>query len=114
VDREDPVTGMKRSNFEILRPQRLEDLAGNARAKRLVRNLLAQGPKPGFIVSGDYGNGKSTMARILARSVVCESPVAGDPCGRCDACTYTPRNTALWGMSPLTKNRVNLDSLPTA
>lgn len=94
----------ERSIFELVRPVRLDDIAGNARAKRLARGLLAKGAKPGVIISGGFGTGKSTIARIFARSIVCEAVGTDRPCGACTSCTYSPRNTALWGRGVSVRN----------
>lgn len=94
----------ERSIFELVRPTKLVEIAGNARAKRLARGLLAKGPKPGVVVSGGYGTGKSTIARIFARSIVCEAEDPDKPCGACPSCTYSPRNTALWGRGVSVRN----------
>jgi DNA polymerase III subunit gamma/tau len=38
------------------------------------------------VFSGFHGSGKTTLGRILARALLCEAPVDGDPCDNCDSC----------------------------
>ena len=39
-----------------------------------------------YLFTGTRGTGKTTCAKILAKAVNCESPIQGNPCGKCPAC----------------------------
>jgi len=39
-----------------------------------------------YMFSGPFGDGKTTMARIFAKTILCESPVEGNPCCKCESC----------------------------
>lgn len=39
-----------------------------------------------YLFSGPFGDGKTTLARIFAKTILCESPVENDPCGKCESC----------------------------
>lgn len=39
-----------------------------------------------YLFCGAFGSGKTTMARILARALLCESPKEGNPCDECVSC----------------------------
>jgi DNA polymerase-3 subunit gamma/tau len=71
------------------RPQRFSDVIGQDHVTRTLKNALAQGRiAHGYIFSGHRGIGKTTIARILAMALNCQSsdrPVI-EPCGVCDSC----------------------------
>lgn len=92
------------SIFEVMRPTRFSEFVGNARAKRLVKGLLSSSIRPGLVITGPYGCGKTSLARLVARAIVCERPEAGEPCGLCASCYYTPRGTTSWGRGISVRN----------
>src|SRR4051812_44243204 len=71
------------------RPQRFSDVIGQDHVTRTLKNALEQNRiAHGYIFSGHRGIGKTTIARILAMALNCQSadhPVA-EPCGVCDSC----------------------------
>lgn len=82
----DPTT---ESLFEAERPGKWDELVGNDYNRSLLEGMvLTAGGKPGVILLGPYGCGKTTSARIFARSVLCEGRAPDDatPCWRCDMC----------------------------
>lgn len=69
------------------RPRRFEDLVGQAHVvKPLVNALEHDRLHHAFLFTGTRGVGKTTIARILAKSLNCETGVTATPCGRCTAC----------------------------
>jgi DNA polymerase III subunit gamma/tau len=74
--------------YERQRPTRLDSVVGQTLAVRLVRAGLSRKPVPAsWIVSGEWGTGKTTLAGILAKSVGCLSPIkGGEGCGSCEHC----------------------------
>src|ERR1700745_2280965 len=71
------------------RPQKFSEVIGHEHVTRTLRNPIEQGRTPhGYIFSGHRGIGKTTIARILAMALNCQSqdhPVS-EPCGVCDSC----------------------------
>lgn len=54
----------------------------------ILRQLLKEGKgyHQSYVFCGQHGSGKTTMGRILARALLCSSPVDGNPCDACDSC----------------------------
>jgi DNA polymerase-3 subunit gamma/tau len=71
------------------RPQKFADVIGQDHVVRTLKNALEQKRiAHGYIFSGHRGIGKTTIARILAMALNCQSsdsPVS-EPCGVCDSC----------------------------
>jgi DNA polymerase-3 subunit gamma/tau len=70
------------------RPRRFEELVGQEHVIRPLVNALEHGRlHHAFLFTGTRGVGKTTIARILAKSLNCETGVTARPCGTCSACT---------------------------
>jgi DNA polymerase III subunit gamma/tau len=69
------------------RPGRFEDLIGQPHVVRALVNALNNDRlHHAYLFSGTRGVGKTTVARILARCLNCETGVTATPCGRCRSC----------------------------
>lgn len=70
------------------RPKKFADLVGQEHVVGALQNALKQGRlHHAYLLTGTRGVGKTTIARILAKSLNCEQGVGGEPCGVCSACT---------------------------
>ncbi|HXC09283.1 MAG TPA: DNA polymerase III subunit gamma/tau [Steroidobacteraceae bacterium] len=70
------------------RPKRFAEMVGQEHVLRALANALDSGKvHHAFLFTGTRGVGKTTIARILAKSLNCEtSGVSSNPCGVCAAC----------------------------
>src|SRR5471032_3093324 len=70
------------------RPKRFAEMVGQEHVLRALANALDSGRvHHAFLFSGTRGVGKTTIARILAKSLNCETNgVSSNPCGSCAAC----------------------------
>jgi DNA polymerase III subunit gamma/tau len=70
------------------RPKRFAEMVGQEHVLRALANALDSGKvHHAFLFTGTRGVGKTTIARILAKSLNCETAgVSSNPCGTCAAC----------------------------
>lgn len=69
------------------RPQRFEEMVGQEHVLKALMNALdKQRLHHAYLFTGTRGVGKTTIARILARSLNCETGISANPCGKCSAC----------------------------
>ena len=69
------------------RPKTFADLVGQEHVIKALRNALEKGRlHHAYLLTGTRGVGKTTIARILAKSLNCEHPKEGEPCGQCQSC----------------------------
>ncbi|MFN3750326.1 MAG: DNA polymerase III subunit gamma/tau [Thiobacillus sp.] len=70
------------------RPRVFADLKGQEHVVRALSNALTQGRlHHAYLLTGTRGVGKTTLARILAKCLNCETGVTAEPCGVCPACS---------------------------
>ena len=78
-------------HYEVLarkyRPHNFKELVGQTHTVRTLVNALDNDNlHHGFLFTGTRGVGKTTIARIFAKSVNCEKGVSSNPCGKCATC----------------------------
>lgn len=70
------------------RPKTFSDLVGQEHVVKALQNALDEGRlHHAYLLTGTRGVGKTTIARILAKSLNCENAQHGEPCGVCKSCT---------------------------
>lgn len=70
------------------RPKTFADLVGQEHVVKALRNALDEGRlHHAYLLTGTRGVGKTTIARILAKSLNCGHAEHGEPCGVCESCT---------------------------
>jgi DNA polymerase-3 subunit gamma/tau len=69
------------------RPKAFSELSGQEHVVRALTNALEQQRlHHAYLFTGTRGVGKTTLARILAKSLNCEKGISSTPCGECGAC----------------------------
>ncbi|MDR2165841.1 MAG: DNA polymerase III subunit gamma/tau [Zoogloeaceae bacterium] len=69
------------------RPRNFSTLAGQGHVVRALTHALNEKRlHHAYLFTGTRGIGKTTIARILAKSLNCEAGVSAEPCGHCSAC----------------------------
>ncbi|MDO5357405.1 MAG: DNA polymerase III subunit gamma/tau [Conchiformibius sp.] len=70
------------------RPKTFADLVGQQHVVQALQNALSKGRlHHAYLLTGTRGVGKTTIARILAKSLNCTQAQHGEPCGHCGSCT---------------------------
>ncbi len=78
------------------RPQTFEDVAGQEHVVKTLRNSIGQGRVAhAFLFSGPRGVGKTSVARILAKSLNCEKGPTATPCNVCSNCREITNGSSL-------------------
>jgi DNA polymerase-3 subunit gamma/tau len=69
------------------RPRRFDELVGQEHVVKALTNALESGRvHHAFLFTGTRGVGKTTIARIFAKSLNCERGASAEPCGECASC----------------------------
>jgi len=69
------------------RPHTFSEMVGQTHTvKTLINALDADSLHHAFLFTGTRGVGKTTIARIFAKSINCEAGVSSKPCGKCPTC----------------------------
>lgn len=72
----------------VFRPTKIDALLGNETNKKIIKNYLDSDVLPHcLLLTGDYGCGKTTVGRIIATAINCETNgVSSTPCLVCSSC----------------------------
>lgn len=73
--------------YRKYRPQKFEDVIGQEHIVKTLKNQISSGRiAHAYLFSGPRGTGKTTIARLFAKSVNCHSPKEAESCGKCHIC----------------------------
>ncbi|RKX47509.1 MAG: DNA polymerase III subunit gamma/tau [Thermotogae bacterium] len=80
--------------YRKYRPKGFSEIVGQDHVKKVLINALKMGRVAhAYIFAGPRGTGKTTTARILAKSLNCESRKGAEPCNRCQSCLAIDEGT---------------------
>src|SRR5215470_5697436 len=69
------------------RPRTFEQMVGQEHVVRALTNALQQNRlHHAYLLTGTRGVGKTTLARVVAKALNCETGITANPCGVCSAC----------------------------
>ncbi|ANS85984.1 DNA-directed DNA polymerase [Vibrio scophthalmi] len=69
------------------RPTKFNEVVGQAHVLTALENALAQNRlHHAYLFSGTRGVGKTTIGRLFAKGLNCETGITSTPCGECDTC----------------------------
>jgi len=84
------------SYYRKYRPQTFEEVVGQEHITRTLQNAVRLNRLAhAYLFSGPRGTGKTTTARILAKSLNCEKGPTPNPCGQCPMCQRITSGYAL-------------------
>ena len=82
--------------YRQYRPLTFDDVVGQEAAVTALRqSVISKKLAHAYLFCGQHGTGKTTIAKIFARSVNCEHPVNGNPCNECPTCKGILNGTIL-------------------
>lgn len=75
------------SLYRKWRSQKFDELIGQEPIVRTLKNALSSGkPAHAYLFTGPRGTGKTSTARLLAKTINCSNPKDGEPCNQCQQC----------------------------
>lgn len=90
------------------RPSVFADVVGQDHITKVLRGeIIAGSVSHAYLFCGSRGTGKTTCAKILSKAVNCESPVNGDPCGKCERCLAFDKSFDIVEMDAASNNGVD-------
>jgi DNA polymerase III subunit gamma/tau len=82
--------------YRKYRPQSFDEVVGQEAVVRTLKNAIASGQvRQAYLFAGPRGTGKTSLARILAKSLNCAQGPTATPDGTCHACRAIAAGTSL-------------------
>ncbi|WP_449354766.1 DNA polymerase III subunit gamma/tau [Virgibacillus natechei] len=73
--------------YRVWRPRNFADVVGQTHITRTLQNAIQQEKfSHAYLFSGPRGTGKTSAAKIFAKTINCERSPVKEPCNECDAC----------------------------
>lgn len=81
------VTTLYQALYRKWRPKTFDDVIGQDQVIKTLKNEVSTGRiSHAYLFTGSRGTGKTSCAKILAKSINCKNPKGGSPCGVCEIC----------------------------
>lgn len=78
---------MSTAIYQKYRPNTFQEVLGQDLVKKILLNALKRkSVGHAYLFTGPRGTGKTSIARLIAKSLNCKNPKDGDACGECDVC----------------------------
>jgi len=82
--------------YRKYRPTNFDEVVGQEHVVKTIKNAIKRGKVAhAYLFSGPRGTGKTTVARILAKTINCKDPIDGKPCNKCSVCLDMNQNRFL-------------------
>jgi DNA polymerase-3 subunit gamma/tau len=82
--------------YRKYRPQTFDEVIGQEAVARTLKNAIGHDQvRQAYLFAGPRGTGKTSMARILAKSLNCVNGPTTEPCGVCESCVSIATGTSL-------------------
>ena len=73
--------------YRMFRPASLNEVVRQEHIVTVLKNQIESGRiGHAYLFCGPRGTGKTSIAKIFAQAINCQSPVDGSPCGKCATC----------------------------
>ena len=94
------------------RPRTLDEVVGQPHVARTLKNAISSGRLAhAYVFAGVRGTGKTSVARILAKSLNCEKGPAATPCNECVSCGEIMAGRSLDVMELDAASRTGVDNI---
>ena len=99
-------------NYKVLyrkyRPKNFDDVSGQEIIVKTLKNAIEKNKiSHAYIFTGPRGTGKTTMAKIFAKSINCEHLLNGNPCLNCNSCKNFAENPDIIEIDAASNNGVD-------